>query len=160
MSKTIMFSTSFPKGYKNEGNRTFFVEKIYNELGIKLEDIQSEVRPLINDFFVLNGEYIKKHTIRGGNRFKAGDKFSPRIWSGKPYASKQIILARDIEIVKVSDIEIDFSKEKSILINGADASHLLATIAFNDGLSVEDFVAWFDKPFKGQIISWDENIIY
>lgn len=32
----------------------------------------------------------KHHTIRAGNRFKTGDYFSPRVWSGSPYNSKQL----------------------------------------------------------------------
>lgn len=42
---------------------------------------------------------VKYHTIRAGNRFKKGDYFSPRIWTDKPYASKQYQFHPDILIV-------------------------------------------------------------
>lgn len=37
----------------------------------------------------------------------------------------------------------------------------IKTLYTNDGFSsVGDFVKWFNKPFEGQIISWNENIEY
>jgi len=120
----------------------------------------------------------KHHTIRAGNRFKVGDKFSPRVWSGKPYQSKQIIIAPDIEVKKVWDFKIQFDadylcisidnwpfyEENSTMVTQPEA---LETLALNDGLTVEDMKAWFGihpkkkgKNFNGQIICWNENIEY
>jgi hypothetical protein len=88
---------------------------------------------------VLLGEKFqhKYHTIRKGNRFKVGDKFSPRVW--------------DFEILKggyyLNEDAVDFE--------------LLKTIATNDGLEVNDFELWFKKEsFKGQIICWSDDINY
>lgn len=107
----------------------------------------------------------KHHTIRAGNRWKVGDKFSPRVWSGKPRNSKQIIIAPDIEIKKVFDFEMDLNGIYSI--NGKYISHKsYHKLANNDGLTEVDMQFWFmpnmnkPKEFKGQIICWDENINY
>lgn len=118
---------------------------------------------------------IKKHTIRAGHRWKIGNKFSPRVWSGRPYASKQIIIAPDIEIKKIWNFEIE-PTEKNIIfrINGTMVSEyrkqtenwfnveILQEMAKNDGLDTDDFFEWFDisKPFSGQIICWNESVNY
>jgi hypothetical protein len=117
----------------------------------------------------------KHHTIRAGHRWKVGDKFSPRVWSGKPYQSKQIIIAPDIEVKKVWDFEVfidiksgyDCVRLNGVLLHEFDGNevfmggHLkLRTIAKNDGLEFEDFGNWFNKTMKGQIICWNENIEY
>jgi len=109
----------------------------------------------------------KYHTIRAGNRWKVGDKFSPRVWSGKPYASKQIQFAPPIEIKKIWLISFDEHSVPAI-----DGVHLFDEynsqnwdfdlMAKNDGLSPSDAISWF-KPYKetvGQIICWNEKIKY
>ena len=106
---------------------------------------------------------VKKHTIRKGNRWKVGDKFSPRVWSGKPYHSKHIILCKDIEIKKIWSFAADGGGY--FYLNGEQldvTSELQALIPLNDGLSSEDFLNWFpvNKAFEGQIICWDDNINY
>lgn len=114
---------------------------------------------LTEDYYI--GKYVPKgHTIRAGHRWKVGDKFSPRVWSGKPYQSKQIIIAPDIEVKKVWNFEI---KEREILVNGKIlGSSINLEISLNDGLLYSDFLSWFrfPSPFDGQIICWDENINY
>ena len=101
----------------------------------------------------------KFHTIRSGNRWKVGDKFSPRVWSCKPYRSKQIVIAPDIEIKQTWSFEIE---NKDIFIDYNLYSGAENLIAKNDGLETNDFLNWFKypKPFSGQIISWDEKIKY
>lgn len=103
----------------------------------------------------------KHHTIRAGNRWKVGDKFSPRVWRHKPYNSPQVIIGADIEIKKVWDFESTgnnhlYINEKSINVFDVEL------LAKNDGLSSPDLLKWFKypKPFKGQIICWNESIIY
>ena len=115
----------------------------------------------------------KKHTIRAGNKWKPGDMFSPRTWMGKPYRSKQHkIVPHDVEVKKVWDVRIYPSITPDgppvIAIKNEAGSYLIQPhkvgkeIAKNDGLSLEDFKAWFDNEegFVGQIVCWDESVEY
>lgn len=115
----------------------------------------------------------KKHTIRAGNRWKVGDKFSPRIWSERPYRSPQIKICDDIEVVKVYKFEMKpalFFDECQFYVDGNRIiGDDLELVALNDGLSIQDFICWFAgpmlasstrKPFNGQIICWDNNVDY
>lgn len=101
----------------------------------------------------------KGHTIRAGNRWKAGDWFSPRVWSGKPYNSKMITIAPDIEVVRVYHFK---QKNGRFYLNYNKIDILKSDVPFNDGLSNEDFVNWFPsyRTFEGQIICWNQNINY
>lgn len=168
MSKYIMFSRVFPKGHPQEGKETNFIQKIWVAISVPLpcsvhaDKLNDEMWKLFRNCMLWRPKY---HTIRKGNRFKPGDKFSPRIWSGKPYASKQIIIADDIEVKKTWDIEID--ENGVIAINGHYIEEdTYDRLALNDGLLYEDFLAWFipdfnkPKPFKGQIICWNERVNY
>lgn len=183
MSKVITFSRRFQKGHPRAGEPTFFVEKIWNAFNAEsmgqtfYMDYEDEVKYELNskvDFETLClffrslrtriGLTPKVHTIRPGKRFKAGEKFSPRVWSGTPYHSKQIIIAPDLEVKQVYDIEIH--EDNEIFIDGTWAFTLGSktfgdVIAQNDGLSVKDFQDWFSElPFKGQIICWTDHSIY
>lgn len=123
----------------------------------------------------LDGNYTKKdvppkhHTIRAGNRWKVGDWFSPRVWSGKPYASKQIEFAPPIQIKKVYPILINTRFITPVLFINDAQKHftLFNSLAKNDGLEYNDFVSWFrlhpkakSEPFTGQILCWNESIEY
>lgn len=185
MSKVRTFSQTFPSYHPRAGEPTFFVEKFHwgfwqnnlhpfasaSEMLFLLnkhlpeEIIQTFVDSLDDD---TNFEGIEKHhTIREGHHFKIGDWFSPRVWSGKPYNSKQIIIAPDIQVKKIWDVEID---EADIWAIGLPDTQIKYTdnatelaIAKNDGLSEYDFYHWFyptKKPWIGQIICWNENIEY
>lgn len=174
MAKVITFSRYFPKGHPKEGQPTYFVEKFWKGL-----ETVGYSEPLY--FFdelrglgsVISGEdynhaWAKKHTIRNGKRFKEGEEFSPRVWSGKPYTSPQITIAPDVKIVKIYDYEykIEPNKTEQWFINGTLVSEsntymqewfntgLIEEIAKNDGLGLIDFLNWFTKPFDGQIICW------
>ena len=123
----------------------------------------------------------KLHTIRAGNRFKEGDRFSPCVWSGLPYRSKIIKIAPDIQIKKIFYIEV--SEEGDIFINrkiiatrqlGLEEintlplfSKELKLLAKNDGLYREDFRQWIVRPniatgktWTGQIICWSDDVKY
>lgn len=166
--RVITFSRFFPSKHPRKGEPTYFVEKIWNDIQDSFFDQlpQLNLDPMIED--------KKGHTIRAGNRWKVGDFFSPRVWSGLPYRSKQIQFAPLIEIKKVWNFVITPHKENgySIHINKnyvADwkfktANIMLKEVAKNDGLSKEDFIAWFDcvknPHFIGQVICWNEKINY
>jgi len=184
MARVLPFSTKFPAYHPHKGQPTYFVEKFYNSLQIrywlKLKhlnidqlNIKFANRPgedKIHSFHAnLNSEIeaSKGHTIRAGHRWKPGDYFSPRIWSGLPYRSKQIILAPDTQVKKVYDFTI--SNNGRIYVNGkllhfnlTKKGINLSIIAQNDGLTDDDLLAWFKWPkqFSGQIIVWDDNINY
>jgi len=182
MAKVITFSRTFPSYHPKAGEQTYFVEKFWisliqeGELSIgRVCELSQETG--IGDLDIYSIRRLdlkpKHHTIRVGNRWKVGDKFSPRVWSGKPYNSKQIIIAPDIEIKKVYDfkIEVDadyvciliddwpFFEENSKFVVNTGAIEILAE---NDGLSVQDLKDWFKwgKPLKGQIICWNESVEY
>ena len=170
MSKVITFSRVFPAYHPRKGEPTFFVEKLAKSrhfIGLPPCDIS-------DDIFSTEMYHIvepKHHTIRSGNRWKAGDKFSPRVWSGKPYQSKMITIAPDIEIKKVWDIKIqNFADGMWIDFGNYHLSQhmdleqtILPLVAQNYGLNTKDLVNWFKfpkHPFFGQIICWNENVNY
>lgn len=181
MSKVLTFSRVFPSYHPRKGEPTYFVEGIWKSL-MKINNYPDEEFNSIIDSYLnfcyrsdipIKSYYhavSKHHTIRAGNRFKEGDKFSPRVWSGKPYASKQIIIAPDIEVKKTWKFEIIPLDNAGALYYQIDLNdkHFLHNefIAANDGLEFTDFENWFDTSttrkngFKGQIICWNENINY
>ena len=187
MSKIIRFSRVFPKYHPKAGQPTHFIEKIYKSLFL-MKCVPNEIKDF--NFSIMNDDSIgaKHHTIRSGNRWKVGDKFSPRVWSGKPYNSKQIILCDDIEIKSVYDFKIttendDGEHDWSFVeflgnhytaygYGGYDAE-IMVEIAKNEGLEISDFYDWFltgrtkqqrldyePKIFEGQIICWSDAVSY
>lgn len=183
MSKVITFSRFFPAYHPKKGEPTYFVEKIFNGL-VRLK-LPIKSTGLDYDAELSNEE--KYHTIRSGKRWNVGDKFSPRVWSGKPYCSPMLEIAPDIEVKKVWDIKIttqnddgehDWSfieiNDKSYTVYSDEyLSQVIKDVAKNDGLSTTDLFEWFrlertknqklndeDKVFDGQIICWNEQIVY
>ena len=179
MSKVLTFSQRFPKYHPDYNKETFFVQKfllsIYvnyhhelyrqilhelNEKNIQLE----KIKPVEIDLFFesLSNKDIKSihpkiQTIRKGNRFKSGDRFSPRIWHNKPYRSPQIILWNPIHVYSTSFFNPNMMKNNKGLprfYTGAKSfSENAIQLAHNDGFdSYEQFAAWFNEPFEGQII--------
>lgn len=169
MAKVITFSRTFPSYHPKKGQPTYFVEKFWQSKYIDFVGWEG-FWPLVNsgngfDIGLHNKYNPKHHTIRAGNRFKEGDYFSPRVWSGKPYNSKQIIIAPDTRIEKIWDFEMDLNGVYSI--NGKYISEQAEyDLAINDGLSEADMQFWFmpnynkPKEFKGQIICWNKDLIY
>lgn len=160
MSRVITFSVKYPSYHKRKGEATYFVEKIVKGLHFLKLPIEDQ-NPSFDEemYHIIEPKFT---TIRSGNRWKVGDKFSPRAWSGRPYASKQITFAPDIEIKKVWDFEIDIDEGlPSVYINGL-LKQDLDELAKNDGLTVEDLKAWFKwpTPFSGQIVCWGKTINY
>lgn len=182
--KVITFSRTFPAYHPKAGQPTFFVEKIlqatwdscelpYYSLHEMLEEVNAHNDNDIDKFVdTLDTETIyshKWHTIRAGNHWKKGDIFSPRVWSGKPYNSKQIIIAPDIEIKKVFDLKYQHIR-RPFVTNKNGLSYPNGTfhkMALNDGFdNREDLENWlldgkgWSPVFEGQIICWNESINY
>ena len=194
MAKVITFSRYFPSYHPKAGEPTFFTEKIWKSL-IQQKLVSAlytshiaETKKKLGQLVLPQFDLIEaKHlTIRAGNRWKVGDKFSPRVWSGKPYNSKQRVIAPDLEIKKVWSFEIknEFDKDgwyNFFYVNGKMVLYTTEqnplqlsyrNLATNDGLTDEDLVNWFKAndgyysgktyktQFSGQIICWNENINY
>ena len=108
--------------------------------------------------------HAKIHTIRSGDRWKAGTNIHFKIWSGKPYVDKTFNFAPLIPCVSVQNIEITWSKTNcfggcvKVVIDGLDVTtnvDLIDKLAINDGFDNRtDFFNWFNEDFKGQIIHW------
>lgn len=173
----ITFSKYFPLYHPRSGEPTFFVEKIWKGLWDRSnspylgEYQQAHDNHFGNDQVINVHQFEPKwHTIRKGNRFKVGDYFDARVWSGKPYHTKQIQIAPAIKVTKVWDFKIGsygFQINEKVYNAKGDGAikpqiELLKMIAKNDGLDRFDLLAWFKypKPFTGQIICWSENINY
>jgi hypothetical protein len=127
----ITISTNFSKKHLKNGAETHFVKYIENKT--KLHTIRA------------NYELWKK-------RFEQIDKgealLSVRIWTGKPYNSKQKEIFRytnsdHIGIQKLKSWDLGngfaFYIDKSGIVLPVEISEL----AKNDGLSKEDFLNWF-----------------
>lgn len=179
MSRVITFSRMFPGYHPRKGEPTNFVQKIWKglkknnqrdkEYNIYIKyprlmkaghwQIPIEWRDQMRD-----KEFLSKyHTIRAGHRWKVGDWFSPRAWSDKPYNSKQIIIAPDIQIKKIWDFDIELLVGDYLLNGYHIPIDTLRTIANNDGFQqLDDFKCWFPgkSGFIGQMICWNENISY
>src|SRR5690349_19817095 len=140
MSRVLTFARTYPVYHIRKGQPTYFVEKIikgFCQIKHPIEDIDELAIDSNNplDIDIYNICEPKWQSIRSGNKWKVGMKFSPRAWSGKPYARKQIILAPDIEIKKVWNIEIEIDEGlPSVYINGLLRQDL-EDLALNDGLT-------------------------
>jgi len=169
MAKVLIFSREFPNDHPRAGQRTMFVEKVLNGLGIfpylnpfylfklwklnrhSIKAGKISFMDLVRFFFSLNFCQWKEkiHTVRKSDYIKDGDEVSPRVWTGKPYQSPQIIFAQD---TKVGTQEITFSRG-SILIDGQRITALCtAYLCQHDGLDYSDFSKWHTTDFTGQII--------
>lgn len=156
MAKVIILSRTFPSYHIRKGEPTYFVEKFMASMGYKRNDEEREFEPRLS----LDDFEPKNHTIRAGGRWKEGEWFSPRCWSGKPYQSKQIVIDADVLIQKIFDFEI---KDNEFFVDGKQLGSLQTVdLAINDGLHTRDLLSWFKfpKPFKGQIICWKKNVTY
>jgi hypothetical protein len=160
--KVLTFSRHFPKGHPKATQPTFFVEKIFAGLTPSITP-----DPLIIPGFIWaqfdDCKLPKHHTIRAGSRFKPGDMASLRVWSDKPYRSKQVEFAQ-VEVKKVWEIEIGafWWIDNRILEHDQ-----VMNLAKNDGLAYDDFVNWFnihpkkkEQVFTGQIICWSDKVNY
>lgn len=173
MTKALIFSRTFPAFHPKAGEPTFFAEKIWNSIHAigkvyttnfySVQTLNSKLDissywETINDEY---GEFGEKYTtIRAGNNWKVGDMFSPRVWSGKPYNSKQITIAPDIRVEKVWNFTMT---GMWLHINGRTLlDQHIQKLCKNDGLDFDDFLDLFDFPgiFSGQIICWNSAIEY
>jgi hypothetical protein len=185
--KVLTFSKHFPKDHPKAGDKPYFVEKVWKSIW---DDYSGSNNPLspwwekydeafpqwvngFDDKENIHQHQPKHHTIRSGSRFKAGDMASLRVWSDKPYRSKQVEFAQ-VEVKKVWPFSLHFVGDELIwqipsIGSGAfeTTSNSLKIIANNDGLEVRDFLDLFvihpktkGQVFTGQIICWSDKITY
>lgn len=185
--KVLTFSRQFPKGHPKAGQPTWFVEKIWKGIWDAYKGSNNPLHPWWEQYdqafplwkkgFNVNENIHvhqpKHHTIRAGSRFKPGDMASLRVWSDKPYRSKQVEFAQ-VEVKKTWEIIIHKVDNEFVWqVKGSGSglfntsSESLKIIARNDGLEVQDFIDWFaihpkkqEQIFTGQIICWNETIEY
>ena len=175
MKKIRTFSRAFPVYHPKAKQETYFVEKVWMSL-IELGEIslsrccELSRETNIGNFNMNNlrkSEFKPKyHTIREGKHFNAGDWITPKVWTGRPYWTSPIIIAPNMEVKKIFDIEIRRSESRMVILINDRLFFNWDLLAENDGLNRADLLAWFlpyvkiDKPFIGQIICWNESISY
>lgn len=165
-----LLSRYFPSYHQRKGEPTYFIEKLWQSIGQPDDAIVNQ--------FIWPEDWLsepfdpKHHTIRAGNKVKAGDTVTFFVWSGRPYHSKQIVVSPPIVVKKVFDFEIKVDDDYIVVTvdgwacyeaNSEFETHrwpfnTFEELAKNDGLSVDDFKAWFKWPsnFTGQIICWGD----
>lgn len=153
------------------GQPNYFVERILNS--IKTANVVEpgivDVNGLERVGYIFNAKHYniakpKLHTIRAGNRWEAGMDIHFAI---NPRSKNYFQFAPVIPCVSVQEIEIihtGYSPNTPAVYvsNGKSLMNPLSyseieTLAQNDGFdSVEQFFAWFNKDFKGQLIHWSD----
>lgn len=155
--KILRFAYTFPEWHPSKKLPTGFAEKICKsaeksaETWMGMADIDwvqfyhPELKP-------------KHHTIRKGNEYNVGDRFIPMLT--KPGMDYYPVFKPYIEVRSVYKFEM--VDGVYFLENSQLTDAQLEVIAQNDGLSISDFKAWFerDKSFQGQIICWSNNVKY
>lgn len=120
----ITVSDKFPINHSKAGTSTDFIYSILT--GIKIHTIREGVEFWKDRFSKIeNGEAV----------------LSIRVWTGKPYRSKQREILRLSNKDGVGVQEATIHKNGRVVIDGV--SYGLETIANNDGLSAGDFIEWF-----------------
>ncbi len=139
----ITFSKNFPPGHPRHGELTGFEGKL--AAGTKIHTIRADAK----GWWVKNAE-----AINSGRKY-----LSLREWTGRPYNSEQRTLFV-LERIGLQSITMTYSSTDELPQAWVDGKKIpVEQLAKNDGLSVEDFVAWFfgtplynGNTFEGKII--------
>lgn len=137
--KTYVLTVSryFPSTHPRKGEETGFIDKI-------LPAIMGA--PDLRKIHTIRGNYeLWKNRIKEVQDGKA--KIVLRCWTGRPYYSKQVSFgslgfSSGIGIQKLVFLDENFEMP-FIFENGYASLNSIFTLATNDGLSFEDFKAWF-----------------
>ena len=151
----LTISRTFPKTHRRAGDSTNFATKIL----MGLQGYNNDKRHTIRDNYPLWKKRIAE--VNTGRAI-----LSLREWSGKPYQSKQtIVLEFDhtsgIGVQELKSMDETFAFIESKI--GIAQNYHLATLAKNDGLSLEDFQEWFkgyEKTTPKAIIHFTNNFRY
>ncbi|MBQ9602419.1 MAG: hypothetical protein IJR42_01240 [Paludibacteraceae bacterium] len=153
----LLLSQTFPATHPRHGEPTYFKEKMHNAL---LWEKGMNVGYALNPSYAVPQDQpqMKLHTIRANFKlwvyrfakiYTGQACLSLRVWSGKPYASKQIEIARltkedGIGLQALEFLEFDPVFKPGIWIAGKTYEQSQKLIlAKNDGLSFDDWNAWF-----------------
>ena len=140
----LTLSQNFPVTHSKAGQPTFFKDKFHAAI-------------------THNDEYWNKlHTIRANyqlwrerfDQIERGEAcLSIRLWTGKPYCSKQVEIARLTAEDGIGLEMLQFKKGHEwgewVIADREDywCTHVKpSTLAMNDGLSLEDWTEWFNNP--------------
>ena len=152
----ITLSKVFPTTHPKAGAPTGFAENVAFKTHLELDKTIGGYR---------NVQGSKLHTIRANyplwaKRFEQIERgeacLSIRQWTGKPYASKQVEIARLTKKDGIGLQELTFYKEYRISpakytlenfeIDGKWHEGNTRMLAENDGLTLEDWESWFSNP--------------
>lgn len=160
-----MLSQAFLMGHSKVGKPNYFVEQLSNAL---YEHSEYKVQLSDSESVVVRGK--KLHTIRENyeywkekaDKINAGEmELSIRVWSGKPYRSTQVEVAR-LSHVGVQLVEMGCSTEDAqpiVYVDNVLKPNAAAEMAKNDGLQLEDWIEWFFKKtntFRGVILHFTD----
>jgi hypothetical protein len=146
------------------GQPNYFIQKIWMSLKIEHKQRAYEyywdqhVHEIEKPWDVADAVITPKlHTIRAGNRWKAGMKIHPVI---NNRTKNRFQFAPTMQCTFVQNIDIHWVNGIVwVYIDGnlnTDFSEL-TKLSTNDGFdSAEDFFAYFNTDFKGQIIHWTD----
>lgn len=149
-------SRNFPTTHPRKGEPTGFADKICHVLNGTIDWINSE-KPFYG---------TKIHTIRANyplwekrmKEVQAGRAVIELFyWSGKPYNSPQVVFAKLDKDSGIGVQKIDSFMWQYAYVKSTDKIELIEieTLSKNDGLSLDDFKAWF----KGYDLSQPMAII-
>lgn len=149
----LTLSQTFPATHPRKGEPTYFKEKVMDAICVA-HGIDRRPKGIIDG---LHG--YKLHTIRGNydrwykifEQIYAGEAcLSLRVWSGKPYRSKMIEIARLTKDDGIGIQKLEFMREHDggerrlalPMIEGHGV-YTVSLLANNDGLTLEDWLYWF-----------------
>lgn len=144
----ITLSKRFPTGHNRAGDLTFFHEALSNALH------NTEATLTVDDADDTSIKIYERkiHTIRANYPLWAkriaeverGEAcLSIRQWTGKPYRSKQVEIARMTKEDGIGIQRLEFVSGKLGLPRIGIVYQRKNEIALNDGLSVDDWESWF-----------------
>lgn len=143
----ITLSKRFPAGHNRAGDLTFFHEALSNAL----HNTEATLTVDDTDDTSIKIYERKIHTIRAnyplwGKRIAEVERgeacLSIRQWTGKPYHSKQVEIARLTKVDGVGIQKAELTNDLAECIIG-ERHYSYVDIARNDGLRPADWLDWF-----------------
>lgn len=152
----ITLAKTFPAGHPNAGHPTYFREKVEAALnGHEHASVKADRNGWMSVVHSAKIHTIRTDVTLWAKRMKdveAGEAcLSIREWSGRPYNSKQVEIARlkkgdcvGLQVLRTKSRMYDGELYASLIAHGSvDYTVEASTIAMNDGLSLDDWLAWF-----------------